>query len=261
VVPLLPGPTGRRPGPRARFRDPARRRDERERRAVRPELPRRARRRLDTAGGAPGRPRAVVDVRLRRRGDPLPPAAARARGPRGRPVRAGRRRGGRGARGRARRDVVEPDHRAARPLSGPGVEGAARLAGRARVVAGDPPLLGRRDAPRAVRQPTPRRRQGARHRPRLAHRHLRERRRRGRPLSLLRGHPPEAGRELPGDEPLRLQGRLRRRHADRDAGRDLLPEAVLLRGGGPGLLADLRGPRRRLPPGFAVGRLHRVDAK
>ena len=129
------------------------------------------------------------------------------------------------------------------------------------VVARDPPLLRGRDARGELREPAPRRGQGA-VRPSTPR------------SSVTFEAVPEGGglaeyyeatRRRLGDnfqvtEPRLLPGRLRGHHADRDPGRGLVREALLLRAGRPRLLAQLRGARGHLPPGLALGRLHRLDA-
>ncbi len=80
-------------------------------------------------------------------------------------------------------------------------------------------------------------------RPRVAVRHLRAGSGGRGPRGVLRGDAPPARRQLQGHEPLRLPGRLRGRHADRDPGRRLLREAVLLRRRGAG--AARSASRRR----------------
>ena len=164
---------------------------------------------------------------------------------------------------RPRRDVVEPDHRAARPLPGRGVE---RRSGPR---SGSPTPGGRRAASRAAGRcssqyvsPPLAADKGRRDRARLAHRDRRGGPRRRRPRApTTRPRAPEAGRELPGREP-RAPSRAATWTScgPRPRSRSRYVKRFYFARGGPRLLADLRGPRRRLPARLALGRLHRLDA-
>jgi len=201
LVPLLPG-SAHAAEPHARLGDAAGGPFLRDARRLRRALPGRAPARLLRGRRAPGDRRQGVELRGHGRCDALPAAAVHAAARQGgRPLRAGRLDIVRGAGRGARRDLAQPDLRAARALPAPGIPRAARLAGRPRLVEADARLLGRRDAARAVREPRPRERQGPRHGPRLAVGDVRGRPRRGGPRRVLPGDAAEAGREFPDREP------------------------------------------------------------
>ncbi len=123
-------------------------------RRLRPGLPRGPERQLEPGGRAPGVPRQVVGLRLRRRHDARPAAAAGA----ARDGSSGLHAQGDAAatetpRRDARRDLGELHDRAARALPGARLEGVRGQPGRARFLEADPAVLGRRDHARPVREP------------------------------------------------------------------------------------------------------------